>query len=122
MASEHGVRYENAIGKWVAVGSASTATAGAGHVDRGNYFGRAALPHRVRTIEITRIEPNCRIVYDREAVAEMARSILAEGQREPIRIWFTGRCFRITDGEKRWRATRQLGILTIKAVIVETEP
>jgi ParB-like chromosome segregation protein Spo0J len=80
------------------------------------------LPRRIRTIEITRIEPNCRLVFDREAIVTLARSLLREGQREPIRIWFTGRCFRIEDGEKRWRAARQIGILTLRAVVVEDEP
>ena len=80
------------------------------------------MTRTVRTIQLTRIEPNCRSVFDREIIDDMVRSIRAEGQREPIRIWFTGRCFRILDGEKRWRAIRKIGLTTITAVIEETEP
>ena len=36
-----------------------------------------------------------------------------------IKVWFMGRCFRILDGEKRWRACKKLGICEMKAMIVE---
>lgn len=80
------------------------------------------VTRRIRTIELTRIEPNCRSVFDRDIIDDMVQSIRREGQREPIRIWFTGRCFRILDGEKRWRAIRTIGMTTITAVIEETGP
>ncbi len=80
------------------------------------------MARKIRTIEVTKIEPNCRFVVDRETIEEMIDSLRKEGQVEPIRIWFTGRCFRIADGEKRWRAVRKMGVTTIKAVIEENEP
>ena len=77
------------------------------------------MTHRVRSIKITKIEPNCRCVYDPDSIDEMIRSITQEGQIEPIKIWFIGRCFRILDGEKRWRAFKKMGICEINAIIVE---
>jgi ParB family chromosome partitioning protein len=75
------------------------------------------VTRRIRTIQITRIEPNCRFVFDREIIDTLARSIRKEGQKAPMRIWFTGRCFRILDGEKRWRAIKKIGVTTVTAVI-----
>jgi len=80
------------------------------------------VTRRIRTIEISKIEPNCRFVFEKETIQELVRSLREEGQIEPIRVWFTGRCFRIADGEKRWRATRKLGVSTIHAIIEEDEP
>ena len=80
------------------------------------------MTRRIRTIEISKIEPNCRCVFEKETIEALVRSLREEGQIEPIRVWFTGECFRIVDGEKRWRATRKLGVSTIHAVIEETEP
>ena len=80
------------------------------------------VSRRIRTIQITRIEPNCRFVFERETIDSLARSIRKEGQREPIRIWFTGRCFRILDGEKRWRAIMKIGVATVTAVIEADDP
>ena len=71
-----------------------------------------------RNIEITKIEPNGRSIYDSDSIDEMVESIRTNGQVEPIRIWFAGRHFRIMDGEKRWRACKRLGMGTTKAVIV----
>lgn len=79
------------------------------------------MTRRIRTIEISKIEPNCRSVFDRETIEELTRRLREEGQAEPIRVWFTGECFRIIDGEKRYRATRKLGISTIHAIIEEDE-
>ena len=81
--------------------------------------GEETMTRRIRVIEITRIEPNCRCVYDQDIIEKMIRSLDSEGQIEPIEISFTGRCFRILDGEKRWRAFKKMGICEIKAVIVE---
>jgi len=81
--------------------------------------GKNAMAHRVRSIGITRIEPNCRCVYDSDSIDEMIWSIRREGQINPIKIWFIGGCFRILDGEKRWRAFKKMGIGEIKAIIDE---
>ncbi len=81
--------------------------------------GEGAMTPRVRMIEISKIEPNCRCVYPIESIEEIVQSIRKDGQIEPIKISFYGICFRIIDGEKRWRACKKLGIWEIKAIIVE---
>ena len=64
------------------------------------------------------IEPNRRMVIQREVVEELGMSISRHGQREPILIYQQGTSFRIIDGEKRWRAVKRLGRTTI---LVELE-
>lgn len=75
------------------------------------------MTRRTRIVQISRIEPNCRFVFARETIDALARSIRRRGQKEPLRLWFTGRCFRILDGEKRWRAIKKIGMTTVTAVI-----
>jgi ParB family chromosome partitioning protein len=79
------------------------------------------MRQNVREISIDRISPNLFTIHDAETVEEMAMSIRYRGQVEPIQVWFAGEDFRIMDGEKRWRACKKLGALTIKVVIVESE-
>lgn len=74
---------------------------------------------QVRMIEISKINPNCRCIYALESIEEMVRSIRKNGQIDPIQIWFCDICFRILDGEKRWRACKKIGLRKIKAIIVE---
>jgi ParB family chromosome partitioning protein len=71
----------------------------------------------IRMIEINKIEPNGRCVYDADGIDAMMVDIRINGQLEPIHIWFAGRLFRILDGEKRWRACKKLGMVTTKAVV-----
>lgn len=75
----------------------------------------------IREIEIRRISPNLRAVYEAESIEEIARSIRCRGQLEPVLILFEYESFRILDGEKRWRACKKLGMKTIKVVITEVE-
>jgi ParB family chromosome partitioning protein len=61
------------------------------------------------------IEPNRRLVIQREVVEELRWSISRHGQLVPILITQQGLSFRIIDGEKRWRAIKRLGKTTILA-------
>ena len=63
------------------------------------------------------IEPNRRLVTEREVIEDLVLSISREGQLEPILIYQQGGVFRIIDGEKRWRAIKRLGRVTILAKI-----
>jgi ParB/RepB/Spo0J family partition protein len=94
----------------------------AGDCRRSPNLRRCFVKRRTRTIQVSRIEPNCRFVFARETIDHLVRSVLREGQKQPIRIWFTGRCFRILDGEKRWRAAKRIGMATITAVIDADNP
>jgi len=77
---------------------------------------------RVLKIRIDSIEPNLRSIVIREVLEELCRSLSLHGQSEPISVFFTGRSFRIIDGEKRWRACRKLGYSRILARIELDEP
>ena len=79
------------------------------------------MRHQIREIELRRIYPNLRIVCTAECIEEIERTMRNRGQQEPIHICFTHDSFRILDGEKRWRASKRLGMKTIKAVIVNDE-
>ena len=76
----------------------------------------------IREIPLHRISPNLRLVFSIESIMELCQSIASDGQTEPIRTWLAGERMRILDGEKRWRACKMLGMLTIKAIIVEPHP
>jgi len=74
-----------------------------------------------REIEIIKISPNLRCIFDSETLDDLRRSILAHGQLEPVSLWFTGGMLCMLDGEKRWRIFRALGITRVRAVIQEGE-
>ncbi len=61
------------------------------------------------------IEPNLRLVIDGRVIEELCLSISRHGQREPILIHQQNMSFKITDGEKRWRAIKKNGQPTIIA-------
>ncbi len=77
------------------------------------------MPLHVREIDLDRITPNRRFVFETESLEELCLSIQSNGQEEPIQVCFTGYEFRIIDGEKRWRACKKLGLTKIRAIIVE---
>jgi ParB family transcriptional regulator, chromosome partitioning protein len=79
------------------------------------------VEREVREIHLHRISPNIRLLFDLETIENLSWEIKSFGQREPIDVWFAGDCFRIIDGEKRWRACRKLGWSRMRAVIVEAE-
>ena len=76
---------------------------------------------KIEWVKIEAIKPNRRCICQIESVEELIDSIRRYGQLEPIKIWFTGEEFRILDGEKRWRACKKIGLLKIKAFILQIE-
>jgi ParB family chromosome partitioning protein len=70
-------------------------------------------------IDVERIRPNLRLIYHRESIEGLCNSVRTCGYVEPIQVWFDGECFRIWDGEKRWRVCKMLGITRVKALLVE---
>jgi len=79
------------------------------------------MKKKVIEIDVERIRPNLRLIYHDEDLKKLCRWIQSRGEVEPIQVWFDGECFRIWDGEKRWRVCKMLGITRVKALLVEFE-
>jgi len=76
---------------------------------------------KIQWIKIEAIEPNQRYVCSVDSLEQLADRMREQGQTEPIKVWFTGECFRILDGEKRWRACKRLGLSRVKVIILEMD-
>jgi len=79
----------------------------------------------VRIVHIERIEPNPeqpRLVFEQEALDELAASIREHGVLQPILVRPLGpNTYQIVAGERRWRASKQAGLATIPALIEEID-
>jgi ParB family chromosome partitioning protein len=79
----------------------------------------------VKVIPIDRIEPNPeqpRMVFDEEALHELAASIREHGVLQPILVRPLGENrFQLIAGERRWRASREAGHATIPALVEEID-
>jgi len=79
----------------------------------------------VRIIHVERIEPNPeqpRLVFEQEALDELAASIREHGVLQPILVRpFGPNTYQIVAGERRWRASRLAGLDTIPALIEEID-
>ena len=79
----------------------------------------------VRVIPVDRIEPNPdqpRMVFDIEALHELAASIREHGVLQPILVRPLGENrFQLIAGERRWRASKEAGHATIPALVEEID-
>ena len=79
----------------------------------------------VRIVHVDRIEPNPeqpRLVFEQEALDELASSIREHGVLQPILVRPLGpNSYQIVAGERRWRASRQAGLETIPALIEDID-
>ncbi len=79
----------------------------------------------VRHVPIDRIEPNPenpRLLFEESALAELASSIREHGVLQPILVRPAGRDhYQLVAGERRWRAARLAGLLTVPALIEELD-
>lgn len=79
----------------------------------------------VRIVHIERIEPNPeqpRLVFEQEALDELAASIREHGVLQPILVRPLGpNTYQIVAGERRWRASKQAGLATIPALIEDID-
>ena len=73
----------------------------------------------IREIEINKIHPNYRLVYEEEVILRLCDDIKLRGLQEPVVVELVEYWFQIVDGEKRWRACKKNGWNTIKAIILE---
>lgn len=78
--------------------------------------GDGAIELRVSEIEPDRDQP--RHIFDEEALTELADSISAHGVLQPILVRpLPEGGYRIVAGERRWRASRMAGKVTIPALV-----
>ena len=79
----------------------------------------------VRIVHVDHIEPNPeqpRMVFEPEALNELASSIREHGVLQPILVRPLGpNTYQIVAGERRWRASRLAGLETIPALIEEID-
>ncbi|MFL5675503.1 MAG: ParB/RepB/Spo0J family partition protein [Chloroflexota bacterium] len=79
----------------------------------------------VRIVQVDNIEPNPeqpRMVFDPQALEELAASIREHGVLQPILVRPLGpNTYQIVAGERRWRASRLAGLDTIPALIEEID-
>lgn len=76
-------------------------------------------------LEINLLEPNPlqpRGLITPESLAELAESIREHGILEPLVIAKTPAGFQIIAGERRWRASKLIGLKKVPVVIKETSP
>ena len=79
----------------------------------------------VRIVHIERIEPNPeqpRMVFEQDALDELAASIREHGVLQPILVRPRGpNTYQIVAGERRWRASKLAGLATIPALIEDID-
>mgnify|MGYP001571964131 FL=1 len=79
----------------------------------------------ITELNINMIEPNPlqpRGLITPESLAELAQSIREHGILEPIVVAKTPAGFQIIAGERRWRASKLVGLEKVPVVIKETDP
>lgn len=79
----------------------------------------------LREVEVGLIEPNPnqpRVYFDEESLAELSDSIREIGVLQPILLRKAehGR-FQLIAGERRWRAARRAGLMTVPAIVRVTD-
>jgi len=80
----------------------------------------AVTGERVLDLPLERIHPNSRqprIEFDADALAELAASIRAQGVLQPVLVRPAGDGFELIAGERRYRASRSIGLSTIPAIV-----
>jgi len=85
---------------------------------------RADRDH-TREIAIAEIDPNPdqpRRVFESDALDALAQSIRVHGVLQPVVVRRAGDRFELVVGERRWRASKQAGLASIPAVVLEIDP
>jgi ParB-like chromosome segregation protein Spo0J len=80
------------------------------------------LKRKLIEIEVDRIRPNLRLIFTRETIERVRQHLEGGAEVDPLEIWFDGECYRIWDGEKRWRVCKILGVKRVKAYVIEFGP
>jgi ParB family chromosome partitioning protein len=80
---------------------------------------------RPREIAIADIEPNPdqpRRTFESDALGALAESIRVHGVLQPVVVRRAGDRYELVVGERRWRASKQAGLASIPAVVLEIDP
>ena len=79
----------------------------------------------IRQIPLDQIEPNPeqpRLAFDETTLAELAASIREHGVLQPVLVRPRGpHHFQLIAGERRWRASKAAGVMTIPAMVDEID-
>jgi ParB family chromosome partitioning protein len=89
------------------------------------YVESRADRERAGEIAIADIDPNPdqpRRVFEPGALAALAESIRVHGVLQPIVVRRAGDRYELVVGERRWRASKQAGLASIPAVVLEIDP
>jgi len=87
--------------------------------------GEAEPHHPPNQLPIDQLRPNPyqpRSVFDAEALSELGDSIRAHGILQPILVRAVAEGYEIISGERRWRAARSVGLLTVPVVVRDRVP
>lgn len=83
------------------------------------------MEEQIHELEIDLLQPNPlqpRGLITPESLSELAESIRAHGILEPIVVAKTPAGFQIIAGERRWRASKVVGLPKVPVIIRETSP
>jgi len=83
-------------------------------------MGEELLAKTVKEVPIGDIDPNeaqPRRSFSEDALSQLSQSIKEAGVLQPILVVETGSRYRIVAGERRWRAARMAGLLTIPCIV-----
>jgi ParB family chromosome partitioning protein len=72
----------------------------------------------IRELDIDKIHPNHRLVFDEDIILCLGEDIRCRGLQEAIVVELVECRFEIVDGEKRWRACKKIGLSKVKAKIL----
>ncbi len=78
----------------------------------------------VQNLKLIEVEPNRnqpRKQFDEESLQELAESIKKYGLIQPIIVTKKDNYYEIIAGERRWRASKKAGLLTIPAIVREDD-
>jgi ParB/RepB/Spo0J family partition protein len=78
------------------------------------------MSKNVQTIDINDIITNAnqpRKLFDEEKIGELAESIKKDGLKSPILVRPAGNKYEIVQGERRFRATKHVGLTTVEAFV-----
>jgi ParB/RepB/Spo0J family partition protein len=73
----------------------------------------------IPTADVQRNEANPRLHFTPEEMERLTESIARKGILVPIVVYEEGEKFVLTDGERRWRCAKELGLETVPAIITE---